>query len=484
LLRAECCAQGLRIVIVVKNAVSLSACRLAADLASLLLFTLISRELGPAATGQYSYAFALGVFISIIAANGLDQYGVRRYAQMHAHGDKRSAWAAILVVQGAQLLSGIALLAVAMLFLTRKNADPAVIIELSIYMIAWALSRTFFIPATAKEEMVVPALLELACRGGASLAALVLCLVGDRSLPSILMPFPIAGLLLVALAVRNARQHGATFTWTLPWAEIRSTIRSAVPFTACEALGQFYMRADLLLITQMLGNASAGWYAADLKMVEVGLMPLVLLGTAAYPLLSRIVGGQLEGLPRVSDEFLRVVLFCSGWLAVGMYCLIPMVIPALFGNRFEPAVGLLPLFSMLALSKGLEIGLYRLLYATGRQHVYLRALMLGTFCIVALNIWLIPRYGMSGAIAAVVASSVLVDGLAIVSLRSDLRPSVFASALLRVGLPLAATAIVFTVLDATSLNDWYVALAACVAYPVFALLCGLVPHPRRSRLLA
>jgi O-antigen/teichoic acid export membrane protein len=63
---------GLSIVVVFKNAVSLSACRLLADLASLLLFTLISRELGPAATGQYSYVFALGVFISIIAANGLD----------------------------------------------------------------------------------------------------------------------------------------------------------------------------------------------------------------------------------------------------------------------------------------------------------------------------------------------------------------------------------------------------------------------------
>jgi O-antigen/teichoic acid export membrane protein len=332
--------------------------------------------------------------------------------------------------------------------------------------------------------MVVPALLELACRGGASVAALALCLIGVRSLPTILMPFPLAGLVLVALAVRNAAQHGASFTWTLPWPEIRSTIRNAMPFTACEALGQFYMRADLMLIVQMLGTASAGWYAADLKMVEVGLMPLVLLGTAAYPLLSRIVGGHQEGLPRVSDEFLRVVLFCSGWLAVGMYCLIPMVIPALFGNRFEPAVGLLPLFSLLALSKGLEVGLYRLLYATGRQNVYLRALMLGTICIVALNIWLIPQYGMSGAIAAVVASSVLVDGIAIVSLRSDLRPSVFASSLARVGLPLVATALLFTVLDATTLHNWYVALAACVAYPTFGLLCGLIPHPRRSLLLA
>jgi O-antigen/teichoic acid export membrane protein len=470
-------------VVIFKNAVCLSACRLAADLASLLLFTLISRELGPAATGQYSYAFAFGVFISIIAANGLDQYGVRQYAQLESETDKRASWTAILVVQMAQLLSGFALLTVAMLWWTRKSADPQVILELSVYMVAWALSRTFFIPATAREQMVAPAVLELTCRGGASLAALVLCLMGERSLAAILLPFPLAGLVLVGLAVRNALQHGAAFKLGFDPLRISETIRNAVPFTACEALGQFYMRTDLMLITMMLGDAAAGWYAADLKMVEVGLMPLVLLGTAAYPMLSRIVGESHKSLPRLSGEFLRVVLFVSGWLAVGLYCLVPMIIPALFGSRFEPAVGVLPLFAALAVTKGLEIGLYRLLYAAGRQGVYLRALSVGTVVIIGLNLTLIPQYGMAGAIASVVCSSVIVDGIAIVSLRSNLPASVLAGSVARVGVPLGATLILYTTLGATSLNDWYVALTACVAYPLFGLLCGLVPHPRRSLLL-
>ena len=181
---------------------------------------------------------------------------------------------------------------------------------------------------------------------------------------------------------------------------------------------------------------------------------------------------------------MRSVLFVSGLLAVGMYCLVPMVIPALFGNRFEPSVGLLPLFSVLALTKGFEMGLSRLLYATKRQNTYLRALAFGTLLIIVLNIWLIPVFGMTGAVAAVVSSSVLVDVIAVVSLRSELRLGVFVTALARVGLPLAATAMVFALLDATTLNDWYVALIACVAFPVFSLACGLLTNPRRSLLFA
>jgi O-antigen/teichoic acid export membrane protein len=125
-----------------------------------------------------------------------------------------------------------------------------------------------------------------------------------------------------------------------------------------------------------------------------------------------------------------------------------------------------------------------LLYATKRQNTYLVALILGTLLIVALNLWLIPRFGMAGAVATVVLSSVVVDLVAMRSLRSDLRPGIFLAALARLGLPLAATAIVFTILNATALNDWYVAVIACLVFPAFGSLSGLMPNLRRSLLFA
>jgi O-antigen/teichoic acid export membrane protein len=469
-------------VVVVKNTLWLSLCRFIADFSGLVLFTCISRYLGPIATGEYSYAFALGAFISIIAAYGLDQYGVRQYSQLHTEAERNACWRGMLLVQCLQLLCGLALLGLAILFLGGREADPLIIVELAVFLSGWGLSRLLFVPATAREAMAAPAVIELTCRSAASLAALALCLAGVRSLPLVLVGFPIAGIVLAAIAGLNAARHGAQFSLSTHWAEIRSIIRNTVPFTTCEALAQFYIRADLLLLVLLLGTASAGWYAADLKIVEVGVTPLLLFGTAAYPRLSRAALLDPDGFVRISEEFLRGVLFVSGWLAIGMYCLIPMVIPALFGSRFQPAVGLLPIFSVLALTKGLELGLARLLYATKRQNTYMRALAVGTVVIIVLNIWLIPHYGMTGAIIAVVVSNVLVDVMAIKALRSDLGMSVFAMALGRVSLPLAGTLIVFTALDATVLNDWLVAVIGCAAFPAISLLSGLMPHPRRSLL--
>jgi O-antigen/teichoic acid export membrane protein len=71
-------------MIVIRNTVWLSVCRIAADLSGLVLFTVISRRYGPMGTGEYSYSFALGAFIAILATSGIEQYGVRQRARLPA----------------------------------------------------------------------------------------------------------------------------------------------------------------------------------------------------------------------------------------------------------------------------------------------------------------------------------------------------------------------------------------------------------------
>jgi len=471
-------------MIVIRNAFWLSVCRFAADFSSLVLFTVISRDLGPASTGEYSYAFALGAFIAIFAASGLDQYGVRQYMRLSSDADRVACWRNMLMAQLLQLLMGLGMLGLAVAFLGGRNADPLVILELTIFLVGWGLSRTFFIPATARQAMAIPAFTELGCRAAAALISLVLLLSGVHSMQWMLLPFPIAGAALIALALRNAAQNGAPLRFGTDWRAISEIARGTLPFTLCEALGQFYIRADLLVIVHLLGTATVGWYAADLKMVEVGVMPLILLGTAAYPVLSRTALQDRDAFVKLSEEYLRSVLFVSGWLAVGLYCLVPLVIDLLFGDRFDPATKMLPLFAVLAIVKGLEIGVYRLLYATRRQNTYLAALAVGTVLILSLNFWLIPAFGANGAIAVVVLSTALVDLICITGLKNELPRSLFVFALARLTLPLACTALVVMGLHSLGLNEWIVAIGASLAFPVLGIVSGLLPHPRRSLLLA
>jgi O-antigen/teichoic acid export membrane protein len=471
-------------MLVIRNTVWLSICRIAADLSGLVLFTVISRRFGPTGTGEYSYAFALGAFIAILATAGIEQYGVRQYACLRSEQERAVCWHSLIVTQSIQLSLGLLVLGVVLLIAGTRGASPLVILELTIFLVGWGLSRTLYVPAYAAQAMVGPAFTEFACRLAGTASALVLCLFKSIPLAVILAGFPISSLVLVALSLRNANRHGATLQFKPSWRGVVDTVRGAVPFTVCEALGQFYMRVDLLLIVFLLGKASGGWYATDVKIIEVGLMPLVLLGTAAYPVLSRSAAHEPLRFAPLSRDFLRSVLFASGWLAVGLYVLAPLVITRLLGEAFKPAGDLLPLFAMLAVLKGVEVVLYRLLYAVGRQGIYMGALAVGTTLIIVLNYTLIPRFGVTGAVFVVLLSSAVVNLICAFGLRHEISRALFGTNFARLAFALTLTVLTVFVLRAMDIGVWQVAIAACLLFPLVGLLSGLVPNPRHSPLFA
>src|SRR5690242_13640656 len=118
-------------LVVIKNTVWLSVCRIAADLSGLVLFTVISRRYGPMGTGEYSYAFALGAFIAILATSGIEQYGVRQLACLKNPQAKSDCWHSLLVTQTIQLSLGLLILGAVMLAAGKSRASPIVILELT-----------------------------------------------------------------------------------------------------------------------------------------------------------------------------------------------------------------------------------------------------------------------------------------------------------------------------------------------------------------
>jgi O-antigen/teichoic acid export membrane protein len=469
---------------VITNALWLSISRIAADVLSFVLFAVISRTFGPGGTGEYSYAFAIASLVALITTAGFEDYGIRQYARAADH-ERPQLWQDILMTQCAQLLLGALALVIFLLSSGISSSGLIVVLELSVYVVGWTISYTFFVPALASQAMVRPALMDLSCRVTALLTALLLAATVRPSLPWLLAVFPIAGVVLAILALQNARQHGASLRLGRRWRGIIATWRGTSAFAGSEILNQFYARADLLLIAYFLGKAQVGLYATGVKFVEVGILPLVLLGTAAYPLLSmHAAAHERSAFEHSARDFTRIVFFFSGWLAVGIYSLIPLIIVPLFGVKFAPAAALLPWFALFAMLKAWEVALYRLLYSVRRQMFYAGSLIVGTVLIVLLNIQFIPVYGIFGAIVAAIISILAVDLICAAGLVRQLGASFLISVLARLGLALAITAAAAAAVQKIAgPGTWATALVASAVFPLLGVLCGLVPHPRRSLLL-
>jgi PST family polysaccharide transporter len=467
---------------VIANAFWLSFCRILADLLSFVLFAVISRMFGPAGTGEYSYGFAVGTLIALISTSGFEDYGIRQYARSGAQ-QRGQLWQDLMTTQCAQLaLGGLAFL----MFVLAGSVHAGnllIVLELSIYVGGWWVSRTFFIPAMASQSMLGPALTDLACRATAILGALLLAAVAHASLPVILAGFPLAGATLVVLSLASAKRHGMRLRPGRGWRRVLSTLRGTLPFAGSDLLNQFYARADVLLIAYFLGNASVGLYATDIKFIEVGQLPLILLGTAAYPLLSAHAARDESAFTYAARDFARLLLLLTGWLAVGIYCLVPLLVVPLFGASFAPAVPLLPLIAVLAVMKGAEATLYRLLYSSHRQTLYCVSLLLGTALIVLLNFRLIPAFGLRGAVYAAIISTLVVDALSVSGLWRRLGRLFLATAAARLALALALTAGLVIGMRRVDVNPWTSAFVACGVFPVLAAVLGLLPDPRHSHLL-
>ncbi|HEY6454154.1 MAG TPA: oligosaccharide flippase family protein [Steroidobacteraceae bacterium] len=463
------------------NAAWLSVSRSSTDVLSFVLFTVIARTFGPAGTGEYSYAFAIGMLLALFASSGLEEFGIRQYARATA-GDRPRLWADLLSMQCVQVGVGavvFGLLAVVGIF---HPVRWVVALEISVYLAGWMIARTLFVPAMACQSMMTPALTDLGCRLLAIVSAIALAVFGKAPLPWMLAGFPVGGIALVCLAARNARRHGAALRLSSSSTRMAATARQVAPFAGVDLLGQFYARTDLLLIAYFLGNAQVGLYATDIKFIEVGLLPLFMLGSAAYPLLSRHAAHDTKAFESCGRDFVRFVFFCTGWLVVGIYCLVPLLLVPLFGEKFIAAAVLVPGIALLALVKGIETALYRVLYAARRQLIYLIGLSTGTALIVALNTLLIPSFGLKGAVLAAVLSTASVDVFCVAGLARPLAPAFLPAMLCRLVLAIATTASLIAAVTRAGLGPWLTAVVGCVGFPVVGVVFGLVPDPRRSHL--
>jgi O-antigen/teichoic acid export membrane protein len=466
---------------IVSNAFWMLLCRIAADLLSFVLFADIARVFGPSGTGEYAYAFAIGNLAALVMASGFDEYGIRQYV-LAEPAAREGLWRDLISTQWWRLWLGVALFT--LFLLIPEHAAPRVlIVELAVFLIGWGVAHTLFIPAMAAQAMIPTALTDFGSRIAAVGVALALLHLGHASLPVLLVGFPLAGIAMVLIAARNARGHDAPPRIGASGRAMLATSRGTAPFVGSDLLNQLYARTDLLLITYLLGTTQVGLYAMGAKFVEVGVIPLVLFGTAAYPLLSRLAREDRAQFERAAHDVLRLIVLLAAWLAVGIACLIPLVVPRVFGPQFVPAARLLPWFALLALAKGGEIALYRLLYSLHGQTRYVRSLLIGTVVIALLNIALIPRLGIFGAVLAAIASSVVVDGLCVYGLRGQLRPALFMGVALRTLLALALTALLHLGAGRLGAPPWPQAILACAAFPLAGLVLGLVPRPRHSPLL-
>lgn len=393
---------------ILSNASWLTIARLGGDLSSALLFVVISRRFGVAGTGQYAYGFAIANLAMAVVNLGLVDFGLREYSRLPVE-EKRRTFGSIIGVQ-CKALAVVLLGLVGFVVVTHPDAAAtAIIFLLTAYQLALMLANTFFIPAFARQAMIVPALAQLICRGVAVAVAILLACGLDISLSTILIPLPIGAGLLLAFATLSARRYNGSLGVCMNWSKTLSIMQVAWPFAASLIIFQLYSRIDLIMLSTLLGDESAGIYAAGIKFFEIGLMPIVLLAIAVYPAISQHSGQSEHEFSKMTDKFLRTSLILGGMLAWVLFFLAPLGLTPLLGDKFTASIPVVQMTGVLSIIMSIDLVATRLLLVMHLQVRRTTIQLLGILLNVVLNIILIPSFGVHGAMGAWIISQASIN---------------------------------------------------------------------------
>ena len=363
----------------------------------LLRNVLLARILGPSERGLFALLSTLPDLISAATSGGLNSAVGYQAAQQRSMGLLLSQ----VLVFGCLLAGLLTLLVVALL----REFGTELDITTQLGLLAWLLLLA--VPLTVFKSGLLT--LHNACGGvGAfnalrlmeSLAPLLLFVAlfwmwRDSALEAALISW-LAGLGLVVLAgwMWLRRDHVVTLRWD------RSGQNELLRYGARShpdlLFQQMMLRSDFLFIGALLGSTALGHYAMASAAAE---LLLIVPEAVTTPLMKRLLQ-QDSDMQRLTPLALRLTATVMLGACLGMALIGEWLIVILFGIAYQPAYP-----ALLALLPGL----FGLCYASilrldllGKDRPGTVSLLMGGGALLnlALNLILIPRYGIVGAAAA------------------------------------------------------------------------------------
>ena len=360
----------------------------------------VTRYLGPRDFGILSYALSFVGMFSGIATLGLDSIVIRDLVQNEEENDELLGTAFLLKLAGALfVLITIVLLVAITSHESATNWAICFIALGSLFQSLYVIDFYFQSKVLSKYPVWVR------CSSSIISSVFKVALICLQA-PLIWFAFAVTfeSMLMALGFVLMYTRHGLKVNWVFKKERALRLIRDSWPLILSGVAVAVYMRIDQVLIKNLLDAKAVGIYAVAVNLTEIWyFIPTIIMGSL-FPAIINVRKNDhklyLNGLQRLHDMFFIIafaisilVSLCSG-----------KIIGLLFGGNFMDAK--LPLviyiWATVFVFQGYIRGHFLILENEQRLGLWFR--FLAILSNVALNLLLIPKYGIAGAAVAAVLS--------------------------------------------------------------------------------
>ena len=369
-----------------------------------ILFIYIARILGATEYGKFTFALAFVGLFTIFSDFGLSQITTREFTR---EKEKEKEFPAILSLKILLSLGVLVLVLLGSLFITPDPLIQKVIWILAICILVGSFSEIIFAFFRARQKMEYESfarILESLIVLGAGLFILFYFPSVVNLSYSYLFGAFIALVFILALSQLKIQRLSLIWNFSV-W---RRFLLMSWPLALVGVLATIHNQIDSVMMGYLGQITQTGWYNAAYRIIAVTLLPLGLVSTSFFPVLSKAFKESKEKLQKVWNYYMEIIIFLAVPLMIGGIILAPGIIDFVYDQTYFPSVLAFQILMIMAVIIFLYTPLYNLLIVSDQQKKIFWAVLSGAIINIILNLILIPKYSLYGAAFATVITHSLI----------------------------------------------------------------------------
>lgn len=370
-----------------------------------LFFIIFARSLGDNLVGQYSIAVTFTSFITMFVVFGFDKIVERGIAQ-----NNRDLFILVISALIGVFIFWLISIPATFFLLTKLDYSRNVIFTiqiLTLYVISSALLIVFNASFRGLERMDFEASLTF-------FSGFLFLLLGSfatlyfKNIIYIALAMVIERTITVVIAIwifiRIAKRNIVEVFTKISTKEWFAFLKSTLPFVGVALIALLYQRVDILILAEFLSDGDVGQYSTAYRVFEILILLPSMIATAAFPIMTQSQKLDRKVYQNIAGKSIQYSLVALLPIIIGAFFLGQSVIEIIFGEQFRPAGILLKILVWGLLSQAINNTLGRGIIAYHHEKSLIIIGFLSLAVNITLNIILIPKIGVIGAVWATLGS--------------------------------------------------------------------------------
>jgi len=364
---------------------------------------LLANHLGPALFGGYSGHFSFIILFSFVINWGFDTYFLYQSGTYSQENKINVLNGQIIYVK--VLLGSVWILALVLIsqIIPSGFFKTDLILIASLDTLAESLFLTQLTALNIKSKANKLSILLFSSKLVRLIGGLIVILLGITDINIFFIVRLFSTLFFTFLSIQIASPIILRF----PIKKLINLWRQSWPFGLSETLALVYAQVDITLLAILLGDTETGLYTTSSRLI----ISLFAIPNAAYllviPKLGKIYKNNDE---KFTKYFVKILI---GFFIVGLVLFLGILVSGkwfisiILGDVYAISGNLLQILSVILLFKSLSYGLASIIVVIGEQKNRLIPQFVASIASIALNIMIIPIYGLFGAAYVYILSEFL-----------------------------------------------------------------------------